>query len=882
MSPTTRPAEVAKSLPGLAERKRLIAGLVLLLLAVGSSLASLLLFPREPQTGAAWAFHLAGIALFAVAIAVLFRVPKGKEPAEPLNYQVVIFGLIILGLAIFMRFYRLAELPFGTWYDEADLGLNAKRILTEPSFRPPYLPGLSIAYYFPALTALSLKWLGAATESIRTLTAVFGTGSVVVAFFLGREIYGNRFGLLMAFFLSVARWPVTLDRLSMPISSTGPFFLLLTLFLLFRGKRTSSVRYFGWAGLAAGFGLGFHNSLRLLPVIMLLFIAYRVGSHLRAHREERGWRIVWTANLAALAIGALLASGPLIQYAIREPAFFWNRAQQVSILNTRDEPNLAKAISSNTLKNVLMFNYEGDRNGRHNIPGEPLLDPITGALFVLGVVLALSRIRRHAEFLFVAIFVVGLSVAILTVDFEAPQAQRAIGAVPAVFFFSALAAEAYWRVLDRVTFPFWTRALGVFLLLAAGAAIVYLNTNAYFVRQANDDSVWQSHSAIETVTAKKLKELNLQGSTFYLSMYLHKHLVVEFLAPDVETKRIVGPDVVPLREPGDRPVVVMVDLQQDWIAQEVEAFYPNAKMNVTTSPGGLPMQYTVLVPPEDMRRVQGLEADYWPGDEPEGQPEISRIEDTLNTRWPAGAPLDEPFVAEWSGVLYAPEFREYQLLLQSPGAASVWLDCEQLIAAVVGGEHRLTQTLAQGNHTLRIQAESGDGVLRLAWIDPQDGQQETIPAWNLYHAPEVASQGLLAAFYEGGDWEAPPALERIDPVVDAYFHLTPLNRPYGAIWSGQIEAPQDGSYAFGLEVNGMAKLYVDDELILEASGPPEYKETMVDLSAGRHDLRLQFLDDVGGSRLHLYWTPPGQERRIIPGDALIPARQPGEVISTCE
>ena len=84
-----------------------------------------------------------------------------------------------------------------------------------------------------------------------------------------------------------------------------------------------------------------------------------------------------------------------------------------------------------------MFNNEGDRNGRHNLPGEPMLDPVTGAFFVLGLVLAISRFRRPPEMLFVAVFLVGLAAAILSVDFEAPQAQRAIGAAVAVFFFAA-------------------------------------------------------------------------------------------------------------------------------------------------------------------------------------------------------------------------------------------------------------------------------------------------------------------------------------------------------------------------------------------------------------------------------------------------------------
>ena len=869
MSADSRPAKEAKTLLGLTAGRRFYAGLILFVLALGTSLAALLLFPQEPQTGAAWTFQAAGVILFAVAVPLLFRGPKDVKPVEPLNYQVLIFGLIILGLAIFMRFYRLADLPFGTWYDEADIGQRAQQILLDSTYRPLFLRGHALAYYFPALVALSFKLFGIGTLSIRVVTALFGAGSVVLAFFLGREIYGNRFGLLLAFFFAVARWPITFDRLGMATSS-GPFFILLVLLLLFRGRRTAGTRYFAWAGLAAGIGLGFHTSFRLFPLVILVFLAYWTAGRLRRHPGERSWRIAWGVNLAALAIGAILAAGPLIQVAIRQPEDFWNRTRQVSIFEKHDEPNLARAIGSNTIKNALMFNYQGDRNGRHNLPGEPMLDPVTGALFILGFALALSRFRRPAEMLFLVAFLVGLAGAILTVDFEAPQAQRAVGAMAAVFFFAALAAEAYWRVLDRSPSPFWARPLGTALLLAAGAAIVYANTNTYFVRQANDNSVWQEHNAIETITAHKMRELAPEGATLYLSMFMEGHPVINFLAPGLDAGVIVPPDILPLREPGDRSVAILVDLQQAWIAKEIERFYPNAQLSIATNPAGVPMQYTVIVPPEDIRRVQGLDASYWPGSEPEGQPEISRIEETINARWPAEAPLDEPFVAKWGGVLYVPEYGDYQLILQSPGSAALWLDGELLIESQEGGEQRLDRALAEGNHALRLQVRGGDGLLRLTWIGPQGGEPETIPAWALYHAPLVASQGLLGTFYEGGDWDAEPALQRIDPFIDAYFHLIPMERPYGALWTGQIEIPEDGPYAFGLEVNGQAQLFIDDQLVVDAAEPTNYLEGNINLGAGRHEIRLQFLDNVGGSRLHLYWTPPGQERQIIPTGVLFP------------
>lgn len=859
----------ARELLKLARGGRLQAGLILMVIALGSGLTALLLFSQQRQAGGAWTFHLAGMALFAVAIPVLFRRPKYEKPAEPLNMQVAVFGLIILGLAIFMRFYRLGELPFGTWYDEADIGLLAQRILLEPTYRPVFLRGHALAYYFPALIAISFKIIGLGTVAVRTVTGLFGLGSVILAFFLGRELYGNRFGLLLAFFFAVARWPVTFDRLGMATSS-GPFFILLVLLLLFSGRRTGDVRQFAWAGLVAGLGFGFHTSLRLFTLVILAFLAYWAVERWNQHPEQRPWRIAWSAKLTLLLVGAALAAGPIIQVAVRQPDDFWYRTGEVSIFERRDEPNVVRAIASNTIKNTLMFNYQGDRNGRHNLPGEPMLDPVTGALFVLGLGLAITRFRRPVEMLFLVAFVVGLAGAVLTVDFEAPQAQRAVGAMASVFFFATLAAEGYWRVLERSPSPFWAQPLGTLLLLAGGAAIVYANTNTYFVRQANDSLVWQDHSAIETLTANKMRQLDAQGATIYLSMFLYDHSVINFLAPGVDTNLIIGPDILPLREPGDRPVAVLVDLPEAWIADAVDRFYPNAQMAIASNPDGAPVQFTVVVPPEDIRQVQGLQVDYWPGADPDGDPAISRVDQTISARWPAEAPLDRPFVAEWQGVLYAPEFGAYQLLLQSPGPATLWLDGQAIIESQSGGEQRLARKLANGNHSLRLQADSGDGPVRLAWIRPDVTELETIPAWDLYHGPQVASRGLLGSFYEGGDWQTEPALQRIDPDIDAYFHLLPLLRPYGVIWSGQIEIPEEGHYAFSLEVNGRAQLFIDDQLVVDAPEPTPFVEGTIDLDAGRHDLRLQFLDDVSGSRLHLYWTPPGQGRQIIPSDVLFP------------
>ena len=104
--------------------------------------------------------------------------------------------------------------------------------------------------------------------------------------------------------------------------------------------------------------------------------------------------------------------------------------------------------------------------------------PASGDLAAGDRVVLLRAGALPAEMVFLLVFVVGLAGPILTVDFEAPQAQRAVGAMAGVFFFTALAAEAFWRALDRSPTPFWARPLGTLLLLAGGAAIVYGNTHS--------------------------------------------------------------------------------------------------------------------------------------------------------------------------------------------------------------------------------------------------------------------------------------------------------------------------------------------------------------------------------------------------------------------
>ena len=104
-----------------------------------------------------------------------------------------------------------------------------------------------------------------------------------------------------------------------------------------------------------------------------------------------------------------------------------------------------------------------------------------------------------------------------------------------------------------------------------------------------------------------------------------------------------------------------------------------------------------------------------------------------------------------------------------------------------------------------------------------------------------------------------------------YYQITPLNnRPYTIDWSGQIEIPVSGDWTFGLWINGKAQVFIDGKLVVNATGPSDDIEGGTTLTAGQHPIHIRFLDYLGGSLIHLYWTSPGGQKQIVPSDALLP------------
>jgi len=91
-----------------------------------------------------------------------------------------------------------------------------------------------------------------------------------------------------------------------------------------------------------------------------------------------------------------LTALPVLVFAVQDPVTVNGRTAQTLILTQQvSDAEKLRQIWDTVQRHALMFNVSGggDLNGRHNLPGAPMLDPLTGPWWRLGLGWLLIRPR---------------------------------------------------------------------------------------------------------------------------------------------------------------------------------------------------------------------------------------------------------------------------------------------------------------------------------------------------------------------------------------------------------------------------------------------------------------------------------------------------------
>jgi hypothetical protein len=554
-------------------------------------------------------------------------------------------------------------------------------------------------------------------------------------------------------------------------------------------------------------------------------------------------------------------------------------------------------LQESTLRHVEMFLAFGDRNPRHNLPGAPMLDPITGSLLILALGFAIFQVfrpnprrrdddedaspgsrggQRYA--LLLLWLLVPLLGGILTRLDEAPQAYRTLPVIGAVALLAGDAAVRSARVFGSAMAHLgdprdarWLRALPAALIALLLVWAGLHNYRLFFDVQARDGRVWQAFSPVETAVASEVAAA-LDGHSLHLSPRLYHYSPLKYLAYrapaqggglDNPAYQMFEPATdLPLTDPFGQDALFLLDTYYREVPEIFLAYYPGAQFEVVGGPGGQPLYLSVTVPGAEISALQGLTAEYAPAP---GALVRQRYDGAPRFTWPPdlAQQAGDEAIASWFGSLNVPASGLYDLVVDGPG--QLWLDGQPW-----AGE----RFLGKGLHSLAVQQiEPGaDASIVLSWQRPGQGDPEPVPP-NYFFTVAAPAYGLRGDYFAGELWEGEPVFTRVDPLLlFAWPEQEPWPAPFSVRWTGTLAAPASGTYRFQLNADDGVRLWLDGELVGESVVPDNVNliDVQAQLSAGAHAIRIDYFQRGGGKALELWWQPPGGTLQPVPPGVLTP------------
>jgi hypothetical protein len=358
--------------------------------------------------------------------------------------------LVVIGLVLFFRFYRLAEVPPEMNSDHAEKLLDILRVLNGQKmiFFANNGGREALIFYlgavFHQLTGMELGFM-----SLKLVSVLIGLCALPFLYGLGLELGSRRLGLLAVLLAGTAYWPNVVARFGLRL----PFYMLFTaavLYFLLRGLRTGSTNQFVLAGVSLGLSLYGYTPDRVLPLLVLAAIGLYL-LHLRTRPRAQ----FALTGLLAITILSLVLFLPMLRYMLAEPDAFLLRT--LSRMGNLERPLEAPAwliLLQNTGDALAMFSWTAGEIWPISIPGYPALGVAAGALFYLGAGLALVRYvqKRHWLDLFLLLSIPILqipSTLALAFPAENPNLYRTGGAMVPVFLLAALALDGLMATFEQ-------------------------------------------------------------------------------------------------------------------------------------------------------------------------------------------------------------------------------------------------------------------------------------------------------------------------------------------------------------------------------------------------------------------------------------------------
>lgn len=442
-----------------------------------------------------------------------------------LKIGAALVGIIIV--ATFLRLYHIQTAPPGLYPDEAVNALNSVTANKTGDYKVYYpdnngREGLFMNIQAMFLKAADAKGMQYEPWMLRLPSALFGILTVLGMYYLGRELFAKRVGLMAAFFTATSVWHIAFSRIGFR-AIMAPFFLIWGIALLlmaYRYARENKLathwykKYLHLIVAAKGgifFGLGFYSYIayRTAPLLLIPIAIY--------FRKQIASTRIMGVFLAATFLVAL----PIGLYYLQNPADFFGRTSQVSIFTG---PHPLQDLALNTVKTIGMVFVVGDFNWRHNFAGAPVVFWPVAFCLIMGIVVAVQNLAHRKKqdphdpqnqqdakiennvspklaFNILGLWIFLAALPVVTSNEGLPHALRSILFIPPLMILAAIGAVLSYNFLTRKY-----KGIGLYAPLALIASmLVFQAYTLYFVEWMPREETKSAFSNDYTELARQIR-----------------------------------------------------------------------------------------------------------------------------------------------------------------------------------------------------------------------------------------------------------------------------------------------------------------------------------------------------------------------------------------
>ncbi|MFA6185069.1 MAG: glycosyltransferase family 39 protein [Candidatus Shapirobacteria bacterium] len=469
------------------------------------------------------------------------------------KFYTIIFGFILV-IGLLTRFINLDKFPVALNWDEISHGYNAYSLInTGKDQWSTSWPIFNFRAYgdYPTILNMYLSmpfiyFFGLNEWTVRIVSAFCGFGLIIIAFFLGQEIFKNKKkSLLLMLLVVLSPWTFFPSRGVFQSTVAQFFFSLGLLFLIKAIKKIKflplGIFFFSISTYA------YHNTKIVVPILLLTYFLIFFKEIKQKISKHKNFFTISLLVLSILVIPQLINTFNKEAQARSRWVFIINPASINEIENNRNiyqgsqlvaklKYNRVTLFSTTVFKNYLDFVnpkilfFNSTQNFQFNIPNTGVLYSVYLPFFYIGlIILILKSIKKSSpenkKYIFLNFwFLIGLIPAVITIgDFPIIRAMTILP-LPQIFI--------VYGFFKTISFLKNSKTKTIFTILFL--IILIIQSFSYFKNYFNDysqnySSSWQ-YGYKETVNYIK-ENYNSYDQIIFTKKYGEAHEFVLFYWP---------------------------------------------------------------------------------------------------------------------------------------------------------------------------------------------------------------------------------------------------------------------------------------------------------------------------------------------------------------